>query len=314
MFFALKNKKEQSMNFIKMIKKGIITSWECKNAISFLWFVNLCFAVLIIHPYIGTIGNYFSGSAIVDLFMNKNFNLINNEFTALHPEAKGMLLSGVILAACIYFMLSIALNGGFIGLLAREKGYKVASLLRSGFGNYKYLLLIGLISVAGTILIISVGAALLFIIIKIFNINTEPGFVYTFIGVLSIMSIIYLLKEFLIDFMRIIFFRELEEGQSIHLYASFNKIITHIFQLFLFGVSMFVFLLFIYLISYFIGKIFGGINFISILLSFIWLQLTIYVRIFWRAAFWGGEVALLEGHMGGKITEKDLWPEDEIEL
>jgi len=300
------------MNFLQMIKKGFLTSWEYKNAVFFLWIVNLVFAVFVIHPYIGALSNYFSKSAIVDLFMDHHFNLIANEFSEIIPAAKGMLWGAVLLGAVIYYLLAVALNGGFIGLLVRERGYKIASLLRSGFGNYKYLFLISLVSVAGTILLFLSGAVIYFVLIKIFSFESEPGFVYTFLGVLPVVLVFYLFKEIWVDFMRIKYFRNLTEQQGIHFKQAFSKMKSHLGVLFLFGISMFIILLIIYVVGHYVGAVLSGMNIFIIILSFIWMQIALLGRLYWRVSFWAGEVALLEGPMGGKITEKDLWPEEEL--
>ena len=223
-----------------------------------------------------------------------------------------MLFSGISLGVVLYYFISIALNGGYIGLLTRERGYKVASLLRSGFGNYKFLFLISLISIAGTVIIIGFGVVLQLIIVKIFAMKTEPGYVFTFIGIFSVLSIVYLIKEILIDYMRILYFRNLGEKTSIHFVESIKYVLNNIVPLLLFGISMAIVLTVIYIIAFIIGEVFNSVNYILILLSFILHQLTIWVRIYWRSIFWTGEIALLEGPLGGKITEKDLWPEDEL--
>ena len=152
------------------------------------------------------------------------------------------------------------------------------------------------------------------VIVKILDFKTEPAYVFTFLGIFSIFSIIYLLKEIWVDFMRIKYFRKLTEKQSIHIKIAFNTVKSHFIKLLVFGICMFMVLVLIYVISHFVNYIFDSINIFSIILSFIWLQLVIFARVYWRATFWAGEVALLEGPMGGKITEKDLWPEEEIKF
>ncbi len=298
------------MSLFGMIKKGFTTVAGYKKAITFIWMINFIVAFFIANPYLAAVAKFFKNSAVSDMFMNGNFMLIAGEFDVFRPAAKQMFFSSIALGLVLYFFLSIAINGGFIGLLVRERGNKIASLLRSGFGNYKHLLAIAGINFLISVLLILLAGGLFAALKAILHLYREPETVIT-IGVILVFTLIlWMLKDLFIDYLRIKLFRNLGSGKYVYIKDTLEFIKNNFIKLFVYYIVMLIVLLLgLYIIS-FVKDLFSGINVFSILLHFIFIQLLIVFRIYWRTSFWAGEVSLLEGPMGGKIFEKDLWPED----
>ena len=109
------------MGNFKILRKGMILSFQ-KHRLAFrLWAVNLLFSLLVVGPFfflmMDHMSNSFSGERALqklDLFWLADFVY---RFMNIVPALTGL----IVLAAILYLILSVFLNGGVIGCLNRPE-------------------------------------------------------------------------------------------------------------------------------------------------------------------------------------------------
>jgi hypothetical protein len=284
------------MGIFKAFKNGFLVTGKRSKLLVYLWVINMAFALMLAVPFFQFVSRGLSRSLMGDaVLQNVNFLWIGD--VIYQSMEKGYLLgNGIMIPIILFSILYIFLNGGIMGRLVENDSESIT--LKTFFSDcgcffWRFFKLF-LLSIPVYAVVLGIINGITGAILNIFTQNAAtawPAFIAK-----NVKMVVFLLSfslvNMLFDYAKIGLVVRQETGVLKEWWNSVKFVLSHFWRTW--GLYLFIGVLFLIVSLFYleIERLIPGQSMLLILLLFLWHQLYMVAKLWFKLNFFASQIEL----------------------